>query len=195
MSMEIDPIDWQVRIAVAQARVAEYDDRIMLKPPVPDSGIDLWRGRSRGITGYEAERIRQAATRAKAFEVVNAALEKAVVEVKLPVFDHLKPSIRTIQFHVCQKAGVSIADVVSARRTKTVVKPRHLGMMLAKMLTPNSLPQIGRQFGNRDHTTVLHALQKLEHVEKYVANHVRPEDDLPIWVDVAFQGWEELGLR
>jgi len=194
MSIEIDPIDWQVRFAAAQARVVEYDARIMLRPPVPDSGIDLWRGRSRGITGYEAERIRQAAARAKTLEVVNAALEKAVVEVKLPVFDHLKPSIRTIQFHVCQKAGVSIGDLVSARRTKNVVKPRHLGMMLAKMLTPNSLPQIGRQFGNRDHTTVLHALRKLDHVERFVVERVAPEDDLPAWVNVAFEGWDELGL-
>lgn len=195
MTVEIDPIDWQVRIAAAQARVVEYDDRIMLKPPVPDSGIDLRRGRSRGITGYEAERLRHEKARARALELASQALEKAAAEARLPVFDHLKPSIKAIQAHICHKSGVAISDLVSARRTKKVVKPRQLGMMLSKMLTLSSLPQIGRQFGNRDHTTVLHALQKLEHVEKYVASHVRPEDDLPIWVDVAFQGWEEFGLR
>ena len=53
-------------------------------------------------------------------------------------------------------------DLISARRTADVVRPRQIAMFLAKNLTPNSLPVIGRKFGGRDHTTVLHAVRKIE---------------------------------
>lgn len=51
-------------------------------------------------------------------------------------------------------------ELKSSRRTKAIVVPRHVAMVLAKILTLKSLPEIGRQFGKRDHTTILHALRK-----------------------------------
>ena len=57
---------------------------------------------------------------------------------------------------------MSKQDLLSNRRTRTIVKPRQVAMYLAKMLTPRSLPEIGRRFGGRDHTTVLHAVRKIE---------------------------------
>ncbi|MGH6815558.1 MAG: chromosomal replication initiator protein DnaA [Hyphomicrobiaceae bacterium] len=58
--------------------------------------------------------------------------------------------------------GISKGDILSARRHRSVVWPRQIGMYLAKQLTSRSLPEIGRRFGNRDHTTVLHAVRKIE---------------------------------
>ncbi len=58
--------------------------------------------------------------------------------------------------------NVSKQDLLSNRRTRTIVKPRQVAMYLAKMMTPRSLPEIGRRFGGRDHTTVLHAVRKIE---------------------------------
>ena len=58
--------------------------------------------------------------------------------------------------------GVSKGDLLSQRRHRSVVWPRQIGMYLAKQLTARSLPEIGRRFGNRDHTTVLHAIRKIE---------------------------------
>ncbi len=57
---------------------------------------------------------------------------------------------------------MSRADILSSRRTATVVRPRQIAMYLAKSLTLRSLPEIGRRFGGRDHTTVLHAVRKIE---------------------------------
>jgi chromosomal replication initiator protein len=57
--------------------------------------------------------------------------------------------------------NVSRADILSSRRTATVVRPRQIAMYLSKLLTPRSLPEIGRHFGGRDHTTVLHAVRKI----------------------------------
>ena len=57
---------------------------------------------------------------------------------------------------------MSRGDILSQRRHRSVVWPRQIGMYLAKQLTSRSLPEIGRRFGNRDHTTVLHAIRKIE---------------------------------
>ena len=70
--------------------------------------------------------------------------------------------IEDIQRVVARHFNVSKADLLSSRRTRTIVRPRQIAMYLAKMLTPRSLPEIGRRFGGRDHTTVLHAVRKIE---------------------------------
>ncbi len=58
--------------------------------------------------------------------------------------------------------NVPRADLLSPRRARSIVRPRQVGMYLAKKLTPRSLPEIGRRFGGRDHSTVLHAVRKIE---------------------------------
>ncbi|MGE0765222.1 MAG: chromosomal replication initiator protein DnaA [Hyphomicrobiaceae bacterium] len=63
---------------------------------------------------------------------------------------------------VSRHYGISRNDILSERRHRSVVWPRQIGMYLAKQLTARSLPEIGRRFGNRDHTTVLHAIRKIE---------------------------------
>ncbi|MBV1700575.1 MAG: chromosomal replication initiator protein DnaA [Hyphomicrobiales bacterium] len=72
--------------------------------------------------------------------------------------------IEDIQKLVASHFNVSRADILSSRRTAQVVKPRQIAMYLAKMLTLRSLPEIGRRFGGRDHTTVLHAVRKIENL-------------------------------
>lgn len=74
--------------------------------------------------------------------------------------------IEDIQRVVARHYSVTRTELVSARRTRTVVKPRQVAMYLAKVMTPRSLPEIGRRFGNRDHTTVLHAVRKIEGLAK-----------------------------
>ena len=66
--------------------------------------------------------------------------------------------LRTVTKHY----GVNRGDLLSGRRNRSIVRPRQIGMYLAKLLTSRSLPEIGRRFGNRDHTTVLHAIRKIE---------------------------------
>ena len=70
--------------------------------------------------------------------------------------------IEDIQRVVARQYNVSRGDLLSARRTANVVRPRQIAMYLAKTLTLRSLPEIGRRFGGRDHTTVLHAVRKIE---------------------------------
>jgi chromosomal replication initiator protein len=70
--------------------------------------------------------------------------------------------IEDIQRVVARHYNVSKTELLSNRRTRTIVKPRQVAMFLAKMMTLRSLPEIGRRFGGRDHTTVLHAVRKIE---------------------------------
>ncbi len=72
--------------------------------------------------------------------------------------------IEEIQRIVARQYNVSRADLLSSRRTANVVRPRQVAMYLAKQLTLRSLPEIGRRFGGRDHTTVLHAVRKIENL-------------------------------
>jgi chromosomal replication initiator protein len=72
--------------------------------------------------------------------------------------------IEEIQRIVARQYNVSRSDLLSSRRTANVVRPRQVAMYLAKTLTLRSLPEIGRRFGGRDHTTVLHAVRKIENL-------------------------------
>jgi chromosomal replication initiator protein len=70
--------------------------------------------------------------------------------------------IEDIQRVVARQYNISRADLLCPRRTANVVRPRQLAMYLAKILTLRSFPEIGRHFGGRDHTTVLHAVRKID---------------------------------
>lgn len=71
------------------------------------------------------------------------------------------PALRDIQEAVCLRYSIKYRDLISARRTANLVRPRQIAMYLCKILTLRSLPQIGRAFGGRDHTTSLHAIRKI----------------------------------
>jgi chromosomal replication initiation ATPase DnaA len=70
--------------------------------------------------------------------------------------------IAYIQRVVCREYNITVIDLISHRRTKSLLRPRQIAMWLSKQCTTRSLPEIGRQFGNRDHTTILHAVRKIE---------------------------------
>lgn len=71
-------------------------------------------------------------------------------------------TIDEIQRRVAEFFNVRIGDMLSARRARSVARPRQIAMYLSKQLTTRSLPEIGRKFGGRDHTTVIHAVKKIE---------------------------------
>jgi chromosomal replication initiator protein len=86
-------------------------------------------------------------------------VEEALGE--LPVKSEKRVTVDDIQKTVAVYFDITVEDLHSKRRTKTVVRPRHIAMYLAKTLTTRSLPDIGRRFGGRDHSTVIHAVNKI----------------------------------
>ncbi len=87
------------------------------------------------------------------------SVEEALGE--LPVKSEKRVTVDDIQKAVAAYFDITVDDLHSKRRTKTVVRPRHIAMYLAKTLTTRSLPDIGRRFGGRDHSTVIHAVNKI----------------------------------
>ena len=73
-----------------------------------------------------------------------------------------KITIEEIQKRVAEYYNVKVSDMHSARRSVTIARPRQMAMYLAKQLTSKSLPEIGRKFGGKDHTTVMHAVKRIE---------------------------------
>jgi len=100
------------------------------------------------------------------WQFTNSAVTLASAEITLRDLvgarEPRRVRIEDIQRIVARHYNVSKADLLSSRRTRTIVRPRQIAMYLAKVLTPRSLPEIGRRFGGRDHTTVLHAVRKIE---------------------------------
>src|SRR3954470_14125778 len=143
------------RVAAARAHHASFD--------VPDLVLDYL---ARSIT-HNGRDLEGAINRLLAHSKLNATavtLEMAEREVR----DLIRPQepkrikIEDIQRVVARQYNVSRSDLLSSRRTANVVRPRQVAMYLAKTLTLRSLPEIGRRFGGRDHTTVLHAVRKIE---------------------------------
>jgi chromosomal replication initiator protein len=143
------------RVAAARAHHATFD--------VPAPVLDYL---ARTIT-HNGRDLEGAVNRLLAHSKLNATpvtLEMAEREVR----DLVRPQepkrikIEDIQRVVARQYNVSRSDLLSSRRTANVVRPRQVAMYLAKTLTLRSLPEIGRRFGGRDHTTVLHAVRKIE---------------------------------
>jgi len=84
-------------------------------------------------------------------------------------------TIDEIQRSVADYFNVRLADLLSARRARAVARPRQVAMYLSKQLTARSLPEIGRKFGGRDHTTVMHAVKRIDELRELDASL---DDDL-----------------
>ena len=76
-------------------------------------------------------------------------------------------TIEEIQKRVAEHFNIRVSDMHSARRARSVARPRQVAMYLAKQLTSRSLPEIGRKFGGRDHTTVMHAVRKVDELRDH----------------------------
>jgi chromosomal replication initiator protein len=158
------------RVLAAKAHHAAFD--------VPAPVLDYL---ARTIT-HNGRDLEGAINRLLAHSKLNATavtLEMAEREVRDLVrpMEPKRVKIEDIQRVVARQYNVSRSDLLSSRRTANVVRPRQVAMYLAKTLTLRSLPEIGRRFGGRDHTTVLHAVRK---IEALVAKDVSLSDEVEL---------------
>jgi chromosomal replication initiator protein len=162
LAVEIGPLDEDLRIRILGNRIAA----LRLAHPAFDIGEDVVRHVARAIATNGRD-LDGAANRLLAHATLTGqpvTIERAehAISDLIRTRDPKRVKIEDIQKLVATRYNVSRADILSERRTAAVVKPRQIAMFLAKALTPRSLPEIGRRFGGRDHTTVLHAVRKIE---------------------------------
>ncbi|MEZ2130944.1 MULTISPECIES: chromosomal replication initiator protein DnaA [unclassified Sinorhizobium] len=161
VAIELDAPDYEMRLEILKRRLeaARQDD------PSLEMSPELLSHVARNITasGRELEGAFNQLIFRRSFEP-NLTIER-VDELLAHLVGSGEPRrvrIEDIQRIVARHYNVSRQELVSNRRTRVIVKPRQIAMYLSKTLTPRSFPEIGRRFGGRDHTTVLHAVRKIE---------------------------------
>jgi chromosomal replication initiator protein len=162
LCVEIGPLDEPLRLKILEARIAAAraeEAHFDVSPTVLAFVARAIRSNGRDLEGA-VNRLRAHHTPTGSALTVEAA-ETAIRDL-IRTHELKRVKIEDIQKLVASHYSVSRADILSSRRTAAVVKPRQVAMFLAKMLTLRSLPEIGRRFGGRDHTTVLHAVRKIE---------------------------------
>ena len=166
LCVEMKPFDEQLRIKVVEARV-EAAKALQPGFDVPAIVIryiaSAIQTNGRDLDGAVNRLIAHATLTGIPLTVETA--EQAIRDL-IRVREPKRVKIEDIQKLVASHYSISRPDILSSRRTATVVRPRQIAMYLSKVLTLRSLPEIGRRFGGRDHTTVLHAVRKIETLAK-----------------------------
>ena len=155
---DIHPLTYELRLGILQAKAEQKS--MKLTPEVLEFLADKITNNVREMEGA-LNRL-----------AVHASLQDSEVTVDL-VKDVLKDLLRTnsrkitideIQKKVVEHYNIKLSDMHSPRRSRSVARPRQVAMYLAKSITTRSLPEIGRKFGGRDHTTVIHAIKTIEEI-------------------------------
>ena len=170
MVADIHPADYELRLGILQAKAERA------RIAVPDKVLEFLAHRiSSNVRELEGALTRIAAhaslvgreiTIDSAAELLTDLLRASSRQV----------SIDEIQKRVAAHYDVRVAEMFSARRARNIARPRQVAMYLAKTLTSFSYPEIGRQFGGRDHTTVMHAVRTIESLvssDKRIAEDVQ----------------------
>ena len=155
---DIHPLTYELRLGILQAKAEQKS--MTLTSDVLEFLADKITNNVREMEGA-LNRL-----------AVHASLQDSEVTVDL-VKDVLKDLLRTnsrkitideIQKKVVEHYNIKLSDMHSPRRSRSVARPRQVAMYLAKSITTRSLPEIGRKFGGRDHTTVIHAIKTIEEI-------------------------------
>jgi chromosomal replication initiator protein len=162
LCVEIGALDEELRVRMLESRVAVARANMPcfnVSPQVVAYVASVIQTNGRDLDGA-VNRLMAHASLTQADLTVETA--EAAIRDLIRTREPKRVKIEDIQKLVATHYNVSRADILSSRRTANVVRPRQIAMYLSKVLTLRSLPEIGRRFGGRDHTTVLHAVRKIE---------------------------------
>jgi chromosomal replication initiator protein len=155
---DIRPPDLATRLAILRKRA--HHDGVRLGD---DRVLDTIAQRvTLNVRAIEGALIRVVAFSSLTGRPLTSELAEEVLNGLYPTTTQVPHSIADIQLAACEQFGVSSEELLSSTRVARVAQPRQLAMYLARELTSESLPAIGRRFGGRDHTTVLHAWRRTE---------------------------------
>ena len=154
---DIQPPDLETRIAILRRKVT-YDGIDVGDPEVLTHIADRVTTNIRELEGALTRVVAFASLTGRTMDV---ELAQDVLHEVFPQGEPTVVSIDKIQELVCDRFSVSLKDLTGERRSQNIVYPRQVAMYLSRELTDSSLPRIGREFGGRDHTTVIHATTKI----------------------------------
>ena len=158
---DIHPTDYELRLGILQSKLEQLGTQ-----NVPERVLEFLAHKiTSNIRELEGALNNVVAHATLVGRVVTLETTQELLRDLLRANDR-RVTIEEIQKRVAEHFNIRIADMHSARRARAVARPRQVAMSLAKQLTSRSLPEIGRKFGGRDHTTVMHAVKRVEQLMK-----------------------------
>ncbi len=161
---DIHASDYELRLGVLQTKAKKHiedNPEIIIKDNILeflaqriDSNIRVLEGALNRVIAYSSF-VKKPLTIEMAQDVLKDLIRASQRRI----------TIDDIQRKVADYYNIRLSDLLSARRSRTIARPRQVAMYLSKLLTTRSLPEIGRKFGGRDHTTVIHAVKKIESLQ------------------------------
>ena len=168
---DIHPTTYELRLSIIEAKIEKYNIDL------PKDVIEFLAHKiTSSVRELEGALTRLAAHVTLVGRNVDLEIAEDLLQDLLRASDR-RTTIDQIQKKVAEHFNIKISDMHSARRSRTVARPRQVAMFLSKNLTTRSLPEIGRKFGGRDHTTVIHAIKK---IQELVKNDSSLSEDLEI---------------
>ena len=161
---DIHPTTYELRLSIIEAKLEKYN--INLPKDVAEF---LAHKITSSVRELEGALTRLTAHVTLVGREVNIEIAQDLLQDLLRASDR-RTTIDQIQKKVSEHFNLKISDMHSARRSRIIARPRQIAMYLSKNLTTRSLPEIGRKFGGRDHTTVIHAIKKVEELKKNDSN-------------------------
>jgi len=163
--VDLHPTDYELRLGILQTKVVQYQAQY--------PGLDI----DAGVLEFLALRI---STNVRVLEGALTRLFAFASLVGRPITldltqdclsdvlraSELKITIEEIQRKVAEHYNIRITDMVGPKRVRNFARPRQVAMYLSKKMTSRSLPEIGRRFGGRDHTTVMHGVRRIEELRQ-----------------------------
>ena len=163
--VDIQKPDYDLRKKIVSNKVEElnnlYPDQVKISKEIEDFIASEITASIREIVGA----INRTISFSRIYKKVPNLAEIKVVLKDLLNLNENKVTIDLIQTLVCKFFKISKNEMLSSRRSRYLVRPRQTAIYLTKILTSKSLPEIGRRFGGRDHTTVIHAVKKIEELK------------------------------
>ena len=174
--VDLHPTDYELRLGILQQKAEFYRQQyrgLVIGKPVLEFLAHRITTNVRVLEG--------ALTRLYAFaslvgREINLELAQDCLADILRASDR-KLTIEEIQRKVAEHYNIRLSDMIGPKRVRNIARPRQIAMYLAKQLTPRSLPEIGRRFGGRDHTTIMHGVRK---IEELMAQDSQMSDDLQL---------------
>ncbi|MFZ1388995.1 MAG: chromosomal replication initiator protein DnaA [Thiolinea sp.] len=174
LTMQIEPPDLETRVAILRKKAEDHE--LYLPKDIAFFIAKHFRSNIRDLEGALQRVI--ASMRLRCIQEINMDFVHDVLRDQLASQDKMV-SMGNIKKTVAKYYNVRTTEMDSKRRTRSVARPRQVAMALAKELTSHSLPEIGTEFGGRDHTTVLHACRKIVELRE---SDPRMEEDYRILV-------------
>ena len=164
--VDIQKPDLELRKKIVQKKTEElnnlYSDQLQVSKEIQDFISNEISGSVRELVGA----VNRIVSFSRIYNKVPNLPETKVVLKDLLNISENKVTIDLIQTIVCKFFKISKNEMLSSRRSRYLVRPRQTAIYLTKILTSKSLPEIGREFSNRDHTTIIHSVKTIEKIKE-----------------------------